>query len=54
MQIEAGNFLGNNAMLTCIASKKLDIAKYLIEKGSDVNKKGCQNRNALSQFILYS
>jgi ankyrin repeat protein len=52
--IEAGNFLGNNAMLTCIEAKKLDMAKYLIEKGSNINKKGCQNRNALSQLILYS
>ena len=52
--IEQGNFLGNNAMLTCIENGKLDMAKFLIEKGSDINKKGCQNRNALSQLILYS
>ncbi|MCD8177348.1 MAG: ankyrin repeat domain-containing protein [Tannerellaceae bacterium] len=52
--IEQGNFLGNNPLLTCIENKKLDMAKYLIEKGSDINKKGCQNRNALSQLILYS
>ena len=52
--IEAGNFLGNNAMLACIEAKKLDMAKYLIEKGSDINKKGCQNRGALSQLICYS
>lgn len=52
--IEQGNFLGNNAMLTCIEKGKLDMARYLIEKGSDINKKGCQNRNALSQLISYS
>ena len=54
VNIEQGNFLSNNAMLTCIENGKLDMAKYLIEKGSDINKKGCQNRNALSQLILYS
>ncbi|MCD7932780.1 MAG: hypothetical protein LUH15_16290 [Tannerellaceae bacterium] len=37
--IEQGNFLGNNTLLTCIENKKLDMAKYLIEKGSDINKK---------------
>jgi ankyrin repeat protein len=52
--LEAGNFLGNNAMLSCIEAGKLDMAQYLIEKGSNVHKKGCQNRNALSQLILYS
>lgn len=52
--IEQGNFLNNNAMLTCIESGKLDMAKYLIEKGSNVNKKGVQNRGAFSQLILYS
>ena len=52
--IEQGNFLGNNAMLTCIENGKFDRANFLIEKGSDINKKGCQNRNALSQLILYS
>lgn len=52
--IEQGNFSGNNAMLTCIENGKLDMAKFLIEKGSDINKKGCQNRNAFSQLILYS
>lgn len=52
--IDAGNFLRNNAMLTCIEAGKLDMARYLIEKGSDINKKGCQNRNALSQLICYS
>ena len=52
--IEAGNFLGNNAMLTCISEKKLDMAMFLLEKGSNINKKGCQNRNALSQLIFYS
>lgn len=52
--IEAGNFLGNNAMLTCIAEGKLAMARYLIEKGSDINKKGCQSRHALNQLICYS
>lgn len=52
--IEQGNFLGDNAMLTCIKKGKLDMARYLLEKESDVNKKGCQNRNSLSQLILYS
>ena len=52
--MEAGNFMGNNAMLACIEAGRLDMAKYLIEKGSDVAKKGCQNRNALSQLICYS
>lgn len=52
--IELGNFLRNNAMLTCIAAGKLDMAKFLIEQGSDINKKGCQNRNALSQLLCYA
>lgn len=52
--METRNFLGNNAMLTCIKAGKLEMARYLIEKGSDINKKGCQNRGALSQLILYS
>lgn len=43
----------NSPLLTCIEERKLDIAKYLIERGANVNKKGCQNRNALSQLILY-
>ncbi|MHC6202476.1 ankyrin repeat domain-containing protein [Breznakiellaceae bacterium SP9] len=52
--MEAGNFLKNNAMLAGIEAGKLDMAKYLLEKGSNINKKGCQNRNALSLLILYS
>lgn len=52
--MEAGNFLNNNAMLTCIERGQLNMAKYLIEKGSDVNKKGCQYRAALSQLICFS
>lgn len=52
--IEKGNFMKNSPLLTCIEERKLDIAKYLIEKGANVNKKGCQNRNALSQLILYA
>lgn len=49
--LTAGNFLHNSAMLTCIEEGQLDMAKYLIEKGADVNKKGCQNRAALSRLI---
>lgn len=52
--IEAGNFLRDNAMHACIKAGKLDIARYLIEKGSDINKKGCQNRHALNQLICYA
>lgn len=52
--IDQGNFLKNSALLTCVEKGKLDMAKYLLEKGADVNKKGCQNRNSLSQHILYS
>ncbi|AHG22919.1 hypothetical protein Z042_19300 [Chania multitudinisentens RB-25] len=52
--IEAGNFLRDNAMHACIKVGKLDIARYLIEKGSDINKKGCQNRHALNQLICYA
>lgn len=52
--LEAGNFMRNNAMLCCIEAGKLDMARHLIERGSDVNKKGCQNRHALSQLILYA
>ena len=51
--LEQGNFLKNSPLLACIEEKNLDVAKYLIEKGANVNKKGCQNRNALSQLILY-
>lgn len=52
--IEQGNFMKNSALLACIEEKKVDVAKYLIEKGANVNKKGCQNRNALSQLILHA
>lgn len=52
--LEAGNFMKNNAMLCCIEAGKLDMARHLIERGSDVNKKGCQNRHALSQLILFA
>lgn len=52
--LEQGNFLGDNAMLACIEQGNLLMAKHLIEKGSDINKKGCQNRNALNQLIFYS
>lgn len=52
--LEAGNFLHNNAMLACIEAGKLDMARYLLEKGSVPTRKGLQNRNALSQLILYS
>jgi ankyrin repeat protein len=51
---EAGNFLQNNAMLACIEKGKLDMARHLIEKGSDIHRKGCQNRNALSQLICFA
>ena len=54
INIEAGNFLSDSALLACIENGKLDTAKYLIEKGADVNKKGCQNRHSLSKLILYS
>ncbi|GAA0077049.1 hypothetical protein UT300005_14270 [Clostridium sp. CTA-5] len=52
--LEQGDFLGNNAMLACIKKGKLEMARYLIEKGSNINRKGCQNRNALNQLICYS
>ncbi|HGM5491682.1 TPA: ankyrin repeat domain-containing protein [Serratia fonticola] len=52
--IEAGNFLRDNAMHACIKAGKLDIARYLIEQGSDINQKGCQNRHALNQLICYA
>lgn len=52
--IEAGNFLKNSPLLNCIENNKLHMARYLIEKGANVNKKGCQNRHALSQLILYA
>ena len=50
---EAGNFVHNNAMLACVEAGKLDMARYLIDKGSNPTRKGVQNRNALSQLILY-
>ena len=52
--IELGNFLRNNALFACIEAGKLEMAKFLLEKGSDISKKGCQNRNALSQLISYA
>ncbi|CAI1752203.1 Ribulose-5-phosphate 4-epimerase and related epimerases and aldolases [Serratia fonticola] len=52
--IEAVDFLRDNAMHACIKARKLDIVRYLIGKGSDINKKGCQNRHALSQLICYA
>jgi ankyrin repeat protein len=54
VNIETGNFLKDSPLLTCIEKGKYEMAKYLIEKGADVNKKGCQNRHALSKLILYS
>jgi len=52
--IEAGDFLRDNAMHACIKAGKLDIVRYLIEKGSDINRKGCQNRHVLNQLICYA
>ena len=52
--IELGNFLRNNALFACIEAGNLDMATFLIEKGSDITKKGCQNRNLLSQLICYA
>ena len=54
VNIETGNFLKDSPLLTCIEKGKYEMAKYLIEKGADVNKKGCQNRHSLSKLILYS
>ncbi len=54
ISIETGNFLKDSPLLTCIENGKHKMAEYLIEKGADVNKKGCQNRHALSKLILYS
>lgn len=54
INIEIGNFLKDSPLLTCIEEGKYEMAKYLIEKGADVNKKGCQNRHSLSKLILYS
>jgi ankyrin repeat protein len=52
--IEAGNFLKDSPLLSCIENGQFEMAKYLIAKGANVNKKGCQNRHALSKLILYS
>lgn len=52
--IELGNYLRNNALFACIETGKLDMARFLLEKGSDITKKGCQNRNVLSQLICYA
>ena len=54
INIETGNFLKDSPLLTCIEKGKYEMAKYLIEKGADVNKKGCQNRHSLSKLILYA
>lgn len=54
VNIEIGNYLKDSPLLTCIEAGKYEMAKYLIEKGADVNKKGCQNRHSLSKLILYS
>lgn len=39
-------------MLSCIQNGKLEMAKYLIEIGSDVNAQGFHNRNGFSQLIV--
>ena len=54
INIEVGNHLKDSPLLTCIEQGKYEMAKYLIEKEADVNKKGCQNRHALSKLILYA
>jgi len=54
VNIETGNFLKDSPLLTCIEKGKYEMAKYLIENGADVNKKGCQNRHSFSKLILFS
>jgi len=50
--LERGNFVHDNAMLTCVEKGKLDMARYLLEKGSNPTRKGCQNRDALNKLVL--
>ena len=52
--LELGNFVHDNAMLTCVETGKLDMARYLLEKGSNPTRKGCQNRDALNKLVLYA
>lgn len=52
--MEAKNFLGDSVMLNCINKGKLEMARHLIEKGADIHKKGCQNRNALNQLVCFA
>lgn len=52
--LEAGNFVRNNPMLACIEAGELDMARYLLERGSSPTRKGLQNRGALSLLILHS
>ena len=52
--IDQSNYLGNSPLLNCIENGQIDMAKFLIERGANVQKKGQQKRNALSLLILYS
>ncbi|MDH6678704.1 ankyrin repeat protein [Rhodococcus sp. LBL1] len=52
--LEAGNVVRNNPMLACIEAGELDMARYLLERGSSPTRKGLHNRGALSLLILHS
>lgn len=43
------NFMGNNALLTAVENKNYSIAKFLIEKGADIEKPG---KNGLTPLML--
>ncbi len=46
------NLVDNNAMLHCVVNGKLRMAKYLIERGTDVNAQGSHRYTALHYLMF--